>query len=213
MTQMRKILSAAVALIVCLSCQAQEVINLPKPDKAKATMSVMDALAQRRSVRSFSTQELTAEQLSLLLWAANGINREDGRLTAPTAMNRQDIQLYVCRRDGAFLYDAKANALKRVSSEDLRPAVAGDRQPFAAEAPVCLVIVSDQSKFGHQSGADYGRIDAGYVSQNIYLASTAMGLATVARAMMDRERLSKGLGLNEQQLLLLNHPVGKMKTE
>ena len=55
MTQMKKILSAAVALIVCLSCQAQEVINLPKPDKAKATMSVMDALAQRRSVRSFST--------------------------------------------------------------------------------------------------------------------------------------------------------------
>ena len=89
--------------------------------------------------------------------------------------------------------------------------MAGSRQPFAKEAPVCLVIVSDQRQFGPQGSPDYGRIDAGYVSQNVYLAATAMGLGTVARAMMEREQLSKGLGLAPEQLLLLNHPVGYVK--
>lgn len=208
---MKKLMMTATALLLCLSACAQETIQLPTPDKSQATMSVMDALSQRQSIRSFSDRALTDQQLSLLLWAANGINRTDGRRTAPTAMNRQDIQLYVCRKDGAFLYDAKAGALQRVSSQDLRPHVAGDRQPFAKEAPVCLVIVSDQRQFGQKGSPDYGRIDAGYVSQNIYLAATAMGLGTVARAMMDREPLAKGLGLVPEQLLLLNHPVGYVK--
>ena len=206
---MKKTMILCMAAVLSLSIHAQDTIKLPAPDPAQSTMSVMDALANRKSVRSFSDKALSTDQLSLLLWAANGINREDGRLTAPTAMNRQDIQLYVCRKDGAYSYDAKQHSLKRVSNEDLRPAVAGDRQPFAKEAPVCLVIVSDSRKFGNSAAAaDYGRIDAGYVSQNIYLAATAMGLATVARAMMDRERLAKGLGLVDEQMLLLNHPVG-----
>lgn len=208
---MKHLFIAGAALLLSVTACAQETIKLPAPDKSKTTMSVMDALSQRQSIRSFSDRALTDEQLSLLLWAANGVNRADGRRTAPTAMNRQDIQVYVCRQDGAFLYDAKANALQRVSSQDLRPHVAGSRQPFVKEAPVCLVIVSDQRQFGPQGSADYGRIDAGYVSQNIYLAATAMGLGTVARAMMDYEPLAKGLALAPEQLLLLNHPVGYVK--
>ena len=201
----------AVGALMSLAVNAQEVIKLPSPNRTATSVSVMDALAQRQSVRSFSTRELNDEQLSLLLWAANGVNREDGRLTAPTAMNRQDIQLFVCRKDGAFSYDARSHSLTLVTHEDLRPAVAGDRQPFVLDAPVCLVIVSDQRKFGQRPARDFSCIDAGYVSQNIYLAATAMGLGTVARAMMDRERLIKGLGLVDEQLLLLNHPVGYVK--
>ena len=112
--EMKKLMMAAAVLLFSLTACAQETIKLPAPDKSKAAMSVMDALTQRRSVRSFSDRALTDDQLSLLLWAANGINREDGRRTAPTAMNRQDIQVYVCRADGAFLYDAKEHALQRV---------------------------------------------------------------------------------------------------
>ena len=209
--KMKKFMTAAAALLLSLTACTQETIKLPVPDKSKVTMSVMDALAMRQSVRSFSDRALTDDQLSLLLWAANGINREDGRRTAPTAMNRQDIQVYVCRADGAFLYNAKEYALQRVSTEDLRPHVAGSRQPFVKEAPVCLVIVSDQRQFGPQGSPDFGRIDAGYVSQNVYLAATAMGLGTVARAMMDQEPLARGLGLAPEQLLLLNHPVGFVK--
>lgn len=210
---MKKFMISAVMALSCLTAMSQDVIKLPAPDKSVAGMSVMEALSKRQSVRSFTSQALTDSQLSLLLWAANGVNREDGRLTAPTAMNRQDIQVYVCRADGAFLYDAKAHALTRVSKEDVRAYVAGDRQPFAKEAPVSLLVVSDQRKFGPRPSPDYGRLDAGYVSQNIYLAATAMGLGTVARAMMDREQLAKALNLVDAQLLLLNHPVGYVKSE
>ena len=213
MTQstMNRLMITAVGALMSLAVTAQETIKLPAPDRSATNMSVMTALAQRQSIRSFSTRELSDEQLSLLLWAANGVNRKDGRLTAPPAMNRQDIQLYVCRKDGAYSYDAASHSLPLVSREDLRPAAAGDRQPFVMDAPICLVVVSDQRKFGQRPARDFSCIDAGYVSQNIYLTATAMGLGTVARAMMDRERVIKGLGLVEEQLLLLNHPVGYVK--
>ena len=80
---MKKSLIAATALLISITACAQETIKLPTPDRAKATMSVMDALNQRQSIRSFSDRALTDDQLSLLLWAANGVNRADGRRTAP----------------------------------------------------------------------------------------------------------------------------------
>ena len=204
---MKRLKTLAVATLLAMTACAQETIQLPRPNQGATNVTLMDALASRHSVRSFSSKALSLEQLSLLLWAADGINREDGRLTAPTAMNRQDIQLYVCRQDGAYLYHAKENSLERITTKDLRPSVAGDRQPFAKEAPISLLIVSDQRKFGRDS-RDYGCMDAGYVSQNIYLAAAAMGLGTVARAMMDRDEIVQALGLVPEQLLLLNHPVG-----
>ena len=208
---MKKLMTLTAACLLALSSCAQEVIQLPKPNKSATSVTLMDALSQRHSERSFSERALSAEQLSLLLWAANGVNREDGRLTAPTAMNRQDIQLYVCRADGAYLYDAAAHKLTRVCTDDLRAAVATERQAFAKEAPVSIVIVSDLRKFGNRPNRELGSLDAGYVSQNIYLAATAMGLGTVARGTMDREVLAKALGLVEEQVLLLNHPVGYVK--
>ena len=208
---MKKLMTLTAACLLALTSCAQDVIQLPKPDKGATNMTLMEALSQRRSERNFSDRALTPEQLSLLLWASNGVNREDGRLTAPTAMNRQDIQLFVCRADGAWLYDAAAHKLTRVCTDDLRAAVATERQAFAKEAPVSIVIVSDLRKFGNRPNREFGSLDAGYVSQNIYLAATAMGLGTVARATMDREVLAKALGLVEQQVLLLNHPVGYVK--
>lgn len=208
---MKKLMTLTAACLLALTSCAQDVIQLPKLDKGANRVTLMDALSQRHSERSYSDRALTPEQLSLLLWAANGVNREDGRLTAPTAMNRQDIQLFVCRADGAWLYDAAAHKLTRVCTDDLRAAVATERQAFAKDAPVSIVIVSDLRKFGNRPNRELGSLDAGYVSQNIYLAATAMGLGTVARATMDREALSKALGLVEQQVLLLNHPVGYVK--
>lgn len=208
---MKKLMTLTAACLLALSSCAQDVIQLPKPDKGANRVTLMDALSQRHSERSYSDRALTPEQLSLLLWAANGVNREDGRLTAPTAMNRQDIQLFVCRADGAWLYDAAAHKLTRVCTDDLRAAVATERQAFAKDAPISIVIVSDLRKFGNRPNRELGSLDAGYVSQNIYLAATAMGLGTVARATMDREALAKALGLVEQQVLLLNHPVGYVK--
>lgn len=206
----RTIISAVVALM-CIAATAQERIQLPAPQLEKLTkMTLTDALKMRQSIREFVSSDLNNEQLSSILWAACGINRpESGKLTAPTARNMQDIKLYVCRADGAWLYDAKGNALVKVLGKDLRGAIAG-MQASIKDAPVALLIVSDQ-KNERRPSRDWAYCDAGYVSQNIYLACTALGMGTVARGMMDSETLQKELGLGEGQFLILNHPIGFAK--
>ena len=198
----------ATALIV----MAQDIVKLPEPDK-NVPMTLYQALQQRKSVREYSTKDIDDMKLSQLLWAAVGINRPDGHLTAPTAINAQDITVYVCRKDGAYLYVAKDNVLQKVSDKDLRKSVAAN-QVFAADAPVSLVIVTDNAKFrgGSTNGPTIsGAIDAGYVSQNIDLACEALGLATVPRATMDKDALKKELKLTDSQIPILNHPVGYKK--
>ena len=187
-------------------------VKLPKPDK-NVSMTLYQALQQRKSVREYSTKDIDDMKLSQLLWAAVGINRPDGHLTAPTAINAQDITVYVCRKDGAYLYVAKDNTLQKVSDKDLRKSVAS-AQAFAADAPISLVIVTDNAKFrgGSTNGPTIsGAIDAGYVSQNIDLACEALGLCTVPRATMDKEALKKELKLTDSQNPILNHPIGYKK--
>ena len=187
-------------------------VKLPEPDK-NVSMTLYQALQQRKSVREYSTKDIDDMKLSQLLWAAVGINRPDGHLTAPTAVNAQDITVYVCRKDGAYLYVAKDNTLQKVSDKDLRKSVAS-AQAFAAEAPISLVIVTDNAKFrgGSTNGPTIsGAIDAGYVSQNIDLACEALGLCTVPRATMDKETLKKELKLTDSQNPILNHPIGYKK--
>ena len=204
-------------LTICLSIatvcvMAQDIVKLPEPDK-NVPMTLYQALQQRKSVREYSSKDIDDMKLSQLLWAAVGINRPDGHLTAPTAVNAQDITVYVCRKDGAYLYVAKDNALQKVSDKDLRKEVASAQQ-FAAEAPVSLVIVTDNAKFrgGSTNGPPIsGAIDAGYVSQNIDLACEALGLVTVPRGTMDKDALKKELKLTEAQNPILNHPVGYKK--
>ena len=177
---------------------------------------VMTALKERCSVREFDEKTLDLETLSNLLWAANGINRaEEGKRTAPSAVNAQDILIYVCMPEGAYLYHPETNQLQLVCSQDLREDVAG-AQEFAKKAPLALVLVSDLSRFPFDDEAvtmKLGSIDAGYVSQNIYLYCTIDHLVTVARGTMNAENLAKALMLNENQIPILNHPVGYPKQE
>lgn len=208
---MKKITLLLAAAALCSGLFAQTTVKLPAPRK-DAAMPLYQALQQRASVRDFQTKEISDQALSDLLWAAIGINREDGRLTAPTAMNTQEIRLYVCRADGAYEYVAKDNSLVKLSAKDVRKDIAG-RQGSVADAPVFLVIVTDLNKYRRQDEMSkrFGAIDCGYVSQNICLASVALGLATVPRAGMDEEVLRKELGLQDGQIPMINHPVGYKK--
>ena len=205
---MKKIIIFALAMIMTGSIQAQEVITLPQPEVSKLSMSLGDALQQRRSMRSFTEQEISMQTLSTILWAACGVSDpKTGKITAPSAINMQDIKVYVCSKDGVCLYNAKANTLTKVSGKDIREAIAGKMQQFAKTAPISLVLVS--TKDTDRSPNDkYGAMDAGYVSQNIYLACTALGMKTVARAMMDYDTLKQELNLPETSYLELNHPIG-----
>lgn len=146
---MRKISIILTALLFISAMNAQDlkVIKLNAPDKARGT-AVMKAFSDRHSDREYAAKELSAQDLSDLLWAANGINRTDGKRTAPSALNKQDIDVYVIMKDGAYLYDAKAHALNPIAKGDHRAAVGGG-QDFVKDAPVCLVLVSDLSRFGN----------------------------------------------------------------
>ena len=191
---------------------AQNTKKLPEPNK-KVKMTLYEALQQRHSTRDFSDKNVDESKLSQLLWAAVGINRPNGNLTAPTAVNAKDISVYVCTKDGAWLYMAKENSLRRVSFKDLRSAVAGN-QKFSETAPISLVLVTDNAKLNgtnNEGPTLMGAVDAGYVSQNICLACEALGLATVPRATMDANTLKKELKLSETQHAVLNHPIGHKK--
>ena len=206
---MRKLFILAIMTLLSMSTMAQNVQQLPTPkfDKKSNGVSLVETLQRRESVREYSAEAITDQELSNILWAACGINRPDSkRLTSPTAMNAQDIIVYVCRADGAWRYDALQNSLTRITELDLRKAIGG-RQEFAVNAPVCLLLVSDISKL--RGNREFGAMDAGYVSENIYLVCAAMGLKTVARAMMERDALMRELGLNDSQIPMLNHPIGK----
>lgn len=205
-----KQVAVALAAGMCLGAIA-ETIQLPKPD-ADSGATVMQALKARHSTRAFSEQEIPLETLSGVLWAANGFNRPDKRTNA-TGLNKQEIEIYVCMKKGAYRYDAKANALVKVCDADLRSAVAA-HQPYAAKAPVSLLIVADISDpvYGTKWNT-LSHYDAGIVSGNIYLYCAANGLATVCRGSMDRDALKKALKLSDKKILHLNHPIGRPATK
>lgn len=211
---MKKKTLTTACMAVALSAtplRAQQAVELPAPAK-DAPMTLMQALQERHSERAFAARPVSDATLSTLLWAACGVNRPaEGKLTAPSAINAQDVVAYVLRADGAFRYDAQHDALQKVTARDLRSLAAG-RQDFAATAPLTLLLVSDHSRFPAELPADakarMGAIDAAYVSANIGLACTALGLATVPRMTMDTQALRSALNLGEQYDLILNNPVG-----
>lgn len=141
------IMAAMLGMASAAGAQQAKEIKLAQPNMSREA-TLMNALKERRSTREFSDKELSRQELSDLLWAANGYNRPDEKKrTAPTAMNRQEIDLYVFTKDGIYLYDAGAHSLKQVSVIDGRAYIAAG-QDFAKEAPVCLLIVSDMGRFG-----------------------------------------------------------------
>lgn len=205
------VLFAIMTLITgILSGQPVQDIKLNAPDMERG-LTIMKAFENRASATSFSPRELSLQDLSDLLWASNGINRpESGKRTAPTAVNAQDIDIYVLLRSGAYLYDHKTHTLKGIAAGDNRTLVS-DRQTAFADAPVMIVLVSDISRFTVGDDArklSWGAMDAGIVSQNVALFCAGAGLVTRPRASMDFEGLKKLLQLNSTRHLMLNNPVG-----
>lgn len=212
---MKKLFMVGAILLASLNCACaqNETIRLNQPSTVR-NVDVMKAFQDRHSTHdSYSSKEISHQDLSDLLWAANGYNRpSEKKRTAPSCMNWQDIDIYVCTADGAYLYDATTSTLTLVNKGDFRKDVAG-RQLGVAPAPVMLVLVSNTEKTG-RSGNEaltMQAIDAGIVSQNISLFCSGAGLSTVVRGSMDKEALKKDLKLKDSQILLLNHPVGYKK--
>jgi len=193
---------------------AQELkpLELPQP-QTSGGKPLMQVLKDRHSSREFSSEKLPLQVLSNLLWAAFGVNRpESGKRTAPSAMNRQEIDLYVAAADGLYIYDAKANRLSPVLAEDIRGATG--TQAYVKEAPVNLVYVADLAKMG-EAGAEerdlYAAADTGFIAQNVYLYCASEGLAAVVRGSVDRPALAKAMRLRPDQKIILAQSVGYPK--
>ncbi len=202
-------LSCLAAVLVAGNLLARS-IELPAPQKTGG-MPLMEALAKRSTARAFATNELSSQQISSLLWAAFGINRPDGKRTAPSARNFQETDIYVLLKSGAYVYSAVSNKLEQVLAEDIR--ALGGVQAFVKEAPVTLVFVADLAKCGgnNEGARNTANIDVGYISQNVYLFCASEGLVTGARAMVDRKALGEKLKLRPDQLIVLAQSVGYPK--
>jgi nitroreductase len=187
-------------------------IKLPAP-KMEGGMPLMQALKARQSAREFGAERLSPQLLSNLLWAAWGVNRPDGRRTAPSASNKQEIEIYVTLPEGAYVWDAKTNTQNPGAAGDARGATGS--QPFPASAALNLVYVADMTKAGRpatdpQQAVNIGA-DAGFIGQNVYLFCASEGLASVVRASVPKEALAKQLKLRDTQFIVLAQSVGYPK--
>jgi nitroreductase len=207
---MRKLTIPSLFIAFCCVAVAQELqpVNLPPPQMAGG-MPLLQALHERKSQREFAPDPLPPQVLSNLLWAAWGVNRPDsGKRTAPSAMNRQEMDVYVALADGLYLYEAKVHRLKPVTKDDLRALTGG--QAYVGKAPVNLVYVA-RSGGGPGSAEDkaiFAGSHAGFISQNVYLFCASEGLATVVRGMVDRDALAKAMKLGPDQKIILAQTVG-----
>jgi SagB-type dehydrogenase family enzyme len=210
----KTLLTLCIALLAgSLFAQATKTIALNPPD-TNGGLPVMKALKLRASATKYDTAMLKLQDISDLLWAANGVNRPaSGKRTAPSAINAQDIDVYVVMKSGAYLYDAPKHILTLIAEGNHRASCAG-KQELDGTPPLFCVLVSDISKFSR--GVDSTRLvwaaeDAGIVSQNISLFCASEGMSTRVRATMDITKLREVLRLKDSQYPVLNHPVSYKK--
>jgi SagB-type dehydrogenase family enzyme len=203
--------------------QEGEVIKLEAPNK-DIGMPLMKALSLRQSTRgNFGPEEkLPMQVLSNLLWAADGVNRSGGHRTAPSAVDWQNIDIYLFTADGVFLYDALSHALKVIAKEDMRATSGLEgsgqmKQEFAKTAPLSLVYVGNMAKTkgmkygGQDVGLPWTYTGAGAIAQNVYLFCASERLACILRAMLDEVQVAKALKLGPDQKVLLTQTIAQFK--
>lgn len=201
---------ALTILSILLSVQAQELTPIPLPSPGtNGGKPLMQALSLRRTTREIKPDPLPEAVLGDLLWAAFGVNRpETGQRTAPSAMNSQEIDLYVALPKAVYLYEAKTHSLNPLLAGDSRARISS--QEFAKQAPVVLLYVADLPRLAKakpESRPFYAGIDTGCLVQNVYLYCASAGLATVVFD-LNRPPLVKALHLRADQQIILGQAIG-----
>jgi len=178
--------------------------QLPEP-QTTGGKPLMEAIAERHSSRDIDpASQVTSQELSNMLWAAWGMTHDGGKRTVATALNRQELKLYVITAGEIELYDAASNILATVATGDYRH-LAG-KQDFAKGAPVNIAFVADGAK---QDRAEFQAYAAGAASQDVYLYCAQAGLKTVVRASFDADALGKAMKLGPSERVLLVQTVGR----
>lgn len=210
---MKKTVLLSSLLLLSLGVVAQN-IKLPSAQKT-GSMDAIQAINTRQSDRNFKEGDISLQELSTILQAGFGFSHKDKR-TAPTAMNRQDVSLYVFLEKGIYLWDAKANELVLVKQGDYRSKT--DRENGFASKVTNIAIVSDLEKFdlqnNHHTANVFGAMSSAYVSENMYLAVTGLdkNIGTVVRyAARQEKEMSELLGLKNTQVVYLFQTIGYKK--
>ena len=177
-----------------LSVQAEEIMQLPQPDKSSELMQLID---NRHSSREYSNKDISEQTLSDILWASFGINKK-GTRTVPTAMNKQNLKVFVVYQNSIWSYDANANSLVKVSDEEISTYIA--KQDFVKNAPLNLIYTG--------SDKEYSSFHAGAAAQNVYLYATSKGLNTIVRAYIDKDELKDKLHLDRDEFVIMNQVIG-----
>lgn len=191
---------------------AQDIV-LPAPDRTGGK-PLMQALNERQTTRSYTKDSLSMQQLSDLLWAGWGINRRDqGKRTAPSAMNWQEIDIYVTLPRGSYVYIPETHSLKFINNKDLRKMTGS--QDFVADAALNILYIADLGKRGKKEGQEIKDsdlfmtyADAAFIAQNIYLYCASANLGCVVRGSVPDNNLETELNLRSNQRIILAHTVG-----
>jgi nitroreductase len=214
----RMLIAVVVSLAFCASLlmpafgQEMKPIQLPEP-KLDQSKSLVQALKERKTSREFAAGSLPLQTMSNLLWAAFGMSRPDGKRTAPSAYNKQEINIYVATAEGAYLYDPKGNALIPIVAKDLR-ALTGT-QSYFKDAAVNLVYVADLARMTEAPEAEKMYLtsaNTGFIAENVYLYCASEGLATVFRAGIDKPKLGEAIKLRPEQRITFAQTVGLLKS-
>jgi SagB-type dehydrogenase family enzyme len=197
-----------------------EAIKLLAP-ATKGTMSVEEALQNRRSFRLFANRDLSLAQISQLLWAADGINNPQGKRTAPSGKATYPMDLYLVAGErgvsglapGLYHYNVAEHALELMAKGDFRPAVvkACNSQVWLGEAPVIFVIAGDYKRSEVKNGDKatlFTHIEAGLIAENLFLQVGALGLGAGIAGGMNDKALGQALKLPPANIPFLVMPVG-----
>jgi len=190
---------------------SSNVINLPARP-AKSNVDIVAALEQRRTTREYAEATLSLEDLSAILWAANGVNRPDGKRTAPSAHGRQYIDIYVVADNGGYLYDANGHKLVEVTDRKVKDRVA--RQGHIATSSHVLVLMADLSRVPGSTEDTklwWAHSTAGTIAENVHLMAAARGIGTGIVAGIKVDEIRRALSLPMEAVPLYVMPLGYLK--
>ena len=213
---MKKILSTLAAMILMSTpvYAAQSEIILPTVGAKSSEISVTDALQNRMSSRNFIDKDLKPAQMAKILWAANGINRSDGKRVNPAAMGVNSVEVYAVTREGIYLYDAANHRLKLIAAGDYR-AVTTTGQSFVTKAAVNLIYVETSDAWTNarhipprEAQITFANITAGAMVQSVALMAQTEGLGNCVRGSINRDEFRKAANLAEDKTILLAQSVG-----
>lgn len=197
---LKKLGALIIVLSMSMNVWASNEIKLPAPDKSNKT-TLMQALSERQSDKDFINKKINDKTLSTLLWSAYGVNRDNGKRTIPTALGKNDLQIYIADNRGTWLYDAENNTLLSIGDIDIRPHF--QTQDYMKNVPVVLIYVG--------SYEDYASMHAGSAYQNVELFVVANQMASVVRGHFNKEDVQKALNLPYDKRVIISQAIGYKK--